>query len=151
MRDPNTGDLCVLSASSTGNNTLSVQEPGTQAALGPDLDALGTANAPFLFVTPDTDKNVLCSQCTLAMLSVYVGYEYQMQYWSGLNGSPLLQGQGALLSAVQSDCGANFTASLAINAGGAANVETSGASSRAASSTGVTLGATVLLALFSLL
>lgn len=143
-KDPASGKYCALQPSTIGKAKLELPEGELSEIVMANLDAMGTANTGFLFMTRDADPGALCSSCFQEILAGYVDYEDAIPYTMGVNLSPLLQGQAALWQSVTDNCGSEVAANVAVKGGAAP--ETSDASSRARSQ-GALVGAAALGAL----
>ncbi|KLO18691.1 hypothetical protein SCHPADRAFT_885993 [Schizopora paradoxa] len=88
------------------------------AALVPNTTTFATTGLAFLFLTPDMTANQLCVSCTRQVLSAYMNFEQTVPYGPGLASSPLISGQNALYTAVNSTCGASFMSGAVQAAGG---------------------------------
>lgn len=126
------------------------RQASTQAAEA--ATAGNNKNIAFLFLQPDSDKTVLCSQCSKNILAAYIKFETSIPYAIGLSNSQNLAGQSDLYKAMGTECGddattnvnelAGTTAFAAIRSG--ASALTSPASAGLAVALGAAL-ATVLL------
>lgn len=63
MKDPASGGFCALQQSTLGKAQLELPTGDEAEIVMANLDAIGTANTGFLFMTPDTDTTALCSAC----------------------------------------------------------------------------------------
>ncbi|KZW02908.1 hypothetical protein EXIGLDRAFT_730997 [Exidia glandulosa HHB12029] len=116
-KDPSSGAFCALQSTTLGKAELEMPEDDLAQIVMANLDAIGTANTGFLFMTPDTDPSALCSPCFQAVLSSYVDFEDEFPYALGVNLSPLLQGQAALWQSVTDNCGDEVAANVAVKGG----------------------------------
>ncbi|EAU87787.1 hypothetical protein CC1G_09406 [Coprinopsis cinerea okayama7 len=106
------GKWCVMSGNPLSDSSASDLQSSLYTQDGqtiiPNTDAFSSNNLPFLLLSPDLDKEALCTACTRNVLSAYITYESDVPYAPGLGKSQLLGEQGALFSAVQEKCGAKF-------------------------------------------
>ncbi|KAH8108370.1 hypothetical protein DFH11DRAFT_1822313 [Phellopilus nigrolimitatus] len=100
------------------------------SALMPNTTTFRSSNLAFLFLTPDLSSDKLCVACTRSVMSAYIAFEQSAPYAPGLSNSPILGGQPALYSAVNSTCGANFMNGAVQAAGGISDGLISGAAPR---------------------
>jgi hypothetical protein len=59
----------------------------------PDLASYSSSGLPYMFVTPSSNQDVLCSECTGQIMNSYVGFETVTPYALGIANSPSLSGQ----------------------------------------------------------
>ena len=84
--------------------------------------ASNSSNTAFLYLSPDSDPDLLCSECAQNILAAYVAFETSIPYGTGLQNSDKLKIQSELFRAGKSKCGKNF----ATNVNHIANVTFSG-------------------------
>jgi len=149
VRDATTNDFCATQAGTVGNNTLSLTDDTAQTVLAADLADLGAASVPFLFVMPDSDQTVLCSQCFKDVLQVYITYEDSCPYAMGVNQSPMLKNQAQLWTAFQANGGGQAASNVAVQAGAAPQTPNA-APKRAVMHAGMGVGAALLVAVAAL-
>lgn len=111
-------EFCAVKKGVVGNPTGLELPLGDEAQIVmANLDAIGTANTGFLFLTPDSSTDALCSICFQNVLAAYVDFEDSVPYALGVNLSPLLQGQAKLWQAVTNNCSAEVAANVAVKGG----------------------------------
>ncbi|EGO03019.1 hypothetical protein SERLA73DRAFT_176515 [Serpula lacrymans var. lacrymans S7.3] len=108
-------------------------DSNTTAALIPNTTTYHDTNLVFLFLQPSMSSSSLCTACTRSILTPYITFESNRPYAPGLSTSPLMSGQTALVSAIQSQCGTNFLSGAVQAAGGISSGILSGAASRSLS------------------
>ncbi|KAJ8073004.1 hypothetical protein PM082_019871 [Marasmius tenuissimus] len=106
------GNYCVMSASTYASQNSALTEGVKQqlfsATDSTNLTAMGDANAPFLFLSPDLDAGKLCTVCTRNILTGYQVFAQNTPHAAGLANSELFKGEPALFQAVSDKCDANF-------------------------------------------
>ncbi|KAI0920633.1 hypothetical protein AcW1_002319 [Taiwanofungus camphoratus] len=106
----------------------------TPIAILPNATTFSDNNILFLFLSPSLSSNQLCTSCARNILTSYISFESNIAYGPGLSASPLMKGQSALYSAVQSTCGASFLNGAVQAAGSLSHGLIGGAAPRAVSS-----------------
>lgn len=76
-----------------------------------------TSDQVFMFLSKDSDKDTLCSDCTKEVLSSYVGFEMATPYAIGTERSTVLKPQQEIYDAARKKCGANFVHDIHKKAG----------------------------------
>jgi len=118
----------------SSTNALSRRDDSnTTAALIPNTTTYHDTNLVFLFLQPSMSSSTLCTACTRSILTPYITFESNRPYAPGLTNSPLMSGQTALVSAIQSQCGSSFLSGAVQAAGGISSGILSGAASRSLS------------------
>jgi hypothetical protein len=158
--------------SSTAVTLASSSSAGDANALLPNSTTFRQNNLAFLFLSGEMSSAQLCTSCTKNVLASYVAFENDFPYSEfstnlfrynprqaeitcvcaclsgiGLANSPILGGQVALWKDIGATCGSGFLSSITAQSG--SNIS-SGASQSFVLSTGATLGAAALAALFFL-
>lgn len=130
-KDSTTGSYCAMQSSTVGDAQLELPDGPLSKIVQANLDALGTANTGFLFMTPASNPTALCSVCFQDILSFYVDFEDSTPYAMGVTLSPLLQGQAALWQAVTDTCGDEVAANVAVKGGAQVEQPNAASSTRA--------------------
>lgn len=104
------------------------------------------SNIAYLFLQPNSEKNLLCSSCSKNIMAAYITFETSIPYAIGLSNSDQLKGQSALYKAMLSTCGKGFTTDINEKAGTTAFAEVGGALGHAKVQIGVTLAVATVLA-----
>ncbi|KAL0247848.1 hypothetical protein I308_103926 [Cryptococcus tetragattii IND107] len=99
----------------------------------PNVTTYKNTNLPFLFLQPSMGSSALCTPCTREILVAYIKWETQMPYALGLKQSPILGGQSALWSAINSTCGTTYVNAINSEVGSALSSGLNGSSSGAES------------------
>ncbi|KAL6302582.1 hypothetical protein BKA93DRAFT_736443 [Sparassis latifolia] len=120
-------------------------------AIVPNATTFANSNILFLLLGPSLTSSQICTACTRNILTSYINFESNSPYGPGLTNSPLLHGQSALYTEVQSLCGASFLNGAVAAAGGLSGGILSGAAPRMASSSSGALGAMMGATLIALL
>ncbi|OWZ39508.1 hypothetical protein C356_04121 [Cryptococcus neoformans c45] len=98
----------------------------------PNVTTYKNTNLPFLFLQPSMASSALCTPCTREIMVAYIKWETQMPYALGLKQSPILGGQSALWSAINSTCGTAYINAITSEVGStlsSSNSSSSGAES----------------------
>ncbi|WVQ73625.1 hypothetical protein IAR50_003205 [Cryptococcus sp. DSM 104548] len=124
------------SASSLKKRVLSTlssraaQSVNMATIITPNATTYKSTNLPFLFLQPTLSSSALCTPCTREVMVAYIEWETQVPYALGLSKSPILGGQSALWSAINSTCGTAFVNAIKSQAGSSLTTSsTSGAES----------------------
>ena len=131
----------TTSANSLTKRVLNLVAPrdGAQSVnlatiITPNTTTYRTTNLPFLFLQPTMGSSALCTPCTREVMVAYIKWESAYPYALGLSNSPILGGQSALWSSINSTCGPSYinaiTAEIGSFASASAGNSTSGAESR---------------------
>lgn len=115
------------------------RQDASETAQSIDTGAASQSNIAYLFLQPNSDKNLLCSSCSKNIMAAYITFETSIPYAIGLSNSDQLKGQSALYKAMQATCGKDFTTSVNQKAGTTAFAEVGGALSNAKVQITVTL------------
>lgn len=126
------GKWCVMSSNTLAGASASDIQSSLYTQNGqtviPNTENFSKNNVPFLLLTPELDKDVLCKACTRNVLTAYINYESTVPYAPGLGKSQLLQSQTPLFNAVKEKCGDGFMDNQVKAAGGiGSNIIKSGA------------------------
>lgn len=134
------GELCAVSGAPLSGSASDVAA-GLYTQNGqtiiPNTKAFSSRNIPFLLISPDLEKEALCTSCTRNVLSAYISYESSNPYGPGLSNSQLIPSQADLFQAVQTKCGAKFMDNEVKAAGGLGTSNGLGLDSGAVSSANV--------------
>ncbi|AAW44223.1 hypothetical protein CNF00800 [Cryptococcus deneoformans JEC21] len=125
----------------------------------PNVTTYKNTNLPFLFLQSSMDSSALCTPCTREVMVAYIKWETQMPYALGLRQSPILGGQSALWSAINSTCGTAYVNAITSEVGStlsSSNGSSSGAESLFVGQGGLSgltaiVGATVVAGVMGLL
>ncbi|ODO06084.1 hypothetical protein L198_01314 [Cryptococcus wingfieldii CBS 7118] len=125
------------SASSLKKRVLSTlssraaQSVNMATIITPNATTYKSTNLPFLFLQPTLSSSALCTPCTREVMVSYIKWETQVPYALGLSKSPILGGQSALWSAINSTCGTAFVNAIKSQVGTSlsSNSSSSGAES----------------------
>ena len=66
----------------------------------------------FFFLSGDSDKDTLCTECSKHVLAAYISYELSSPYAPGLENSDVLKSQRSIYERAQSICGGDFVSSI---------------------------------------
>lgn len=99
----------------------------------PNSTTYRTTNLPFLFLQPTMQQSALCTPCTREIMVAYIKWESAYPYALGLSNSPILGGQSALWSAINSTCGAGYINAITSEVGSFVAASTGNFSSSAES------------------
>jgi hypothetical protein len=83
----------------------------------PNATTYRNTNLPFLFLDPSMSSKALCTPCTREIMVAYIKWESKQPYALGLSQSPILGGQSALWSAINSTCGATYVNAITSEVG----------------------------------
>lgn len=122
------------------------RQDASETAQSIDTGAASQSNIAYLFLQPNSDKNLLCSSCSKNIMAAYITFETSIPYAIGLSNSDQLKGQSALYKAMQATCGQSFTTNVNQKAGTTAFAEVGGALSNAKVQITVTLAVASFLA-----
>jgi len=131
------GKWCVMSSNTLAGASASDIQSSLYTQNGqtviPNTDSFSKYNVPFLLLTPELEKDVLCKACTRNVLTAYINHESSVPYAPGLGKSQLLQPQTPLFNAVKEKCGESFMDNQVKAAGGiGSNIIKSGAAAPSA-------------------
>jgi len=87
------------------------------AIITPNTTTYRSTNLPFLFLQPDMTSSALCTPCTREVMVAYVKWESAYPYALGLSNSPILGGQSALWSSINTTCGAGYVNAITSEVG----------------------------------
>lgn len=73
-----------------------------------DTATLANTNLAFLFITPQSPKEILCGQCLQNIMAAYISFETAAPYAIGLQNSDILAGQSALYASAKKTCGGDW-------------------------------------------
>ena len=83
----------------------------------PNTTTYRNTNLPFLFLQPDMASSALCTPCTREIMVSYIKWESAYPYALGLRNSPILGGQSALWTAINSTCAASYVNAITSEVG----------------------------------
>ncbi|KAF8744834.1 hypothetical protein RHS02_02417, partial [Rhizoctonia solani] len=104
-----------------------------QSVIVPNTSTYRNSNLMYLFISPNTPADKLCTPCTQEILSVYSAFGTAVPHALGAAQSPLLGGQAELWPALGEKCPAGFAEEITKMAGIDITGETGGAATMAAS------------------
>ncbi|KAF8309837.1 hypothetical protein DL93DRAFT_2085198 [Clavulina sp. PMI_390] len=111
--DATTGGYCASYISSSSGNSRKRSLPTVDGA------AMQAAGTPFQFLLPTSPSSDLCTACSKSVMQAWVTWEATLPYPLGLILSPILGGQSALWSAMDSACGSSFMSTITADANAA--------------------------------
>lgn len=91
----------------------------TNSSASSTSNAINTSQLPplapqqvFFFLSGDSDKDMLCTECSKHVLAAYISYELSSPYAPGLENSDVLKSQQSIYERAKSICGNGFVASI---------------------------------------
>lgn len=108
---PDAGD--VYSEKYWAHVMTTIPKSNVQNSAAPTL----VADQVFLFLSGNSDKETLCSECTRNVLASYIGFEMSTPYALGLERSSVLQPQQDIYDSARRQCGSSFISSIGSQAG----------------------------------
>lgn len=109
------------------------QSVNLAAIITPNTTTYRTTNLPFLFLQPNMASSALCTPCTREVMVAYIKWESAYPYALGLSNSPILGGQSALWSAINSTCGTPYVNAITSEVGSFASALSGNSTSSAES------------------
>jgi hypothetical protein len=114
--DASTGAYCAANLSGNTPASKKRDDPSIPYVNPAQMRSTGI---PYLFLTPASSADTLCTGCGKSILQAYVTWEATIPYATGLLQSPILGGQADLWSAVGTKCGEAFLNTITADANAA--------------------------------